>query len=289
MVNGDRTLDTFTCDLCGSHRSIIRDRLRDRAGLQRTKFTVAACAVCGLASLYPVPTEQEMAAIYAGYAGVKDREGVEAERLQEAYPHKLSRLSALTPGRKLLDIGSGLGTFVSAARRAGFDAAGVEYEKGQCDEALRRWGGVFINGRIEDVYAHLGRFDVVHMHHVLEHVRSPRRILGIVRDLLNPGGVALIEVPNQLFNMTDRLRDLFFGAAQRHERLPDHLFFFSPRTLIRYIDRAAFDIIAVNQFAQKGKSGIRVIDIPKMLYRAAAQRLGIAVGGLIEIYLRKRP
>ncbi len=42
----------------------------------------------------------------------------------------------------------------------------------------------------------LGHFDVVHMNNVLEHIPDPISLVSLARDLLEPGGIVCINVPN---------------------------------------------------------------------------------------------
>jgi len=53
----------------------------------------------------------------------------------------------------------------------------------------------FIESMFEDLDL-TDRFDVIIMHHILEHVEDPRSLLGKARNLLLPGGVLAITVPN---------------------------------------------------------------------------------------------
>jgi len=63
--------------------------------------------------------------------------------------------------------------------------------------ARERYGLVVEQGRIEEVRFDAG-FDVVTLFHVLEHVRDPLATVRKCRQLLNPGGLLVIAVPNDL-------------------------------------------------------------------------------------------
>ena len=71
-------------------------------------------------------------------------------------------------------------------------------------KSSRRWrpkgrarGYDVLEGTLEaaDLTDHVGRYDVVSMNHVLEHVVDPRTMLERARDLLRPGGRVIGQLP----------------------------------------------------------------------------------------------
>lgn len=80
------------------------------------------------------------------------------------------------------------------------------------------------------------RFDALMFSHVLEHLREPALALARFSELLNPGGVALLAVPNVLFwrQRMQFLRGRF--EYQASGILDDtHLRFFTYHTAARYL------------------------------------------------------
>ena len=280
-------MSAFCCDFCGSPLYREKRRYTRRLGIEQTRFRVIKCRGCGLVCLFPRPTDAEQVAIYDRYTEKGDRVTVEDIRRQGVYDVKISRLRQLAPGRRLLDVGAGLGTFVRMASEADFEALGIEYEIEQCEQALALNGVKLRHGLLEDVWRELGEFDVVHLHHVLEHTYSPRRILEIVHNLLRPGGVLLVEVPNQFFNVTKEVRYRFGRRPPAPSNPLHHLYFFSPRTLRRYALPGKFEIIELNQSRERPMQMPIWERVPKDIYRWSAQCLGVGAGSFIEIYLRK--
>jgi SAM-dependent methyltransferase len=81
-----------------------------------------------------------------------------------------------------------------------------------------------------------GWADVVTLMNVLEHVNNPFALLGQVKRILKPGGLLLIDVPN---NSVVSLR----GSLRHHWReldLGEHINHFVPATLDRLLIRAGF-------------------------------------------------
>lgn len=273
---------TFCCDYCKSKLYRQRKRLTKRREILDTKFSVVQCKACGLLSLFPFPTEEELKHVYHEYAEKKARISIEKIRKEVVYPLKLEKLKKFSEGNKLLDIGAGLGTFVCMAREFGFDAVGVEYEQGQCKKAQELWGVDLINDRIENVYHNFIGFDIMHLHHVLEHLYSPRKMLDIVYKILRPGGIALIEVPNEFFNIAREILVLIKSDTEQLVKPLDHLYFFSAKSLKRYIDKNRFSIVEFNQYRPRRKKLPIWERIPKDCYR-----LLVGSGGFFEVYIRK--
>ncbi len=81
--------------------------------------------------------------------------------------------------------------------RRGWLAHGIEPSR-QAAAHARGLGAPVTEGFFNDDQRRaLGRFDVVHLNNVLEHVPDPDRILiGLAHGLLEPGGVICVNVPN---------------------------------------------------------------------------------------------
>lgn len=82
-----------------------------------------------------------------------------------------------TPGR-ILDIGCGLGDFLTAFRARGWDALGIEPGAGNCATCRER-GLEVIEGFLDDDFAtrHQAAFDAILLESVLEHLADPDQML----------------------------------------------------------------------------------------------------------------
>ena len=277
---------SFSCDLCGSAEHDVKKSLNRRMGLESSKFNVVKCLNCGLLSLHPIPDETEFTAIYADYAHKKHRISVEKQRLY-IYIDKLEKLKQYAIGNKLLDIGAGLGTFVKCAKEYGYDATGIEYDEEQCGLSKKLYNIDLVNRKFEDICKSFFEdgFDVINMHHVLEHVQSPRKLLNRVHSILKPGGVLLIEVPNQFCNVRTEIKYHLFRRFKYPSHSLHHLYFFSIKTLRLYL--SSFKILELNQFRPKRRELPLLERIPKDLYRHLFSKFDIGGSSFIEAYLRK--
>jgi 2-polyprenyl-3-methyl-5-hydroxy-6-metoxy-1,4-benzoquinol methylase len=109
------------------------------------------------------------------------------------------------PGARLLDVGSGFGSCVLAARQKGFDAVGIEvasFEVKFARERLARVrpqdepGAVYRLGSFLDFDAPDGSFDIVTFWNVLEHIEDLQTTLSTAKRLLRKGGILYVVCPN---------------------------------------------------------------------------------------------
>ena len=127
----------------------------------------------------------------------------------------------------LLDVGSGTGEVLRAARDRGWTTQGVEPERTAADLARSRGLDVRI-AHLEESGLPERTYDVVTAFHVLEHVPDARAFLETIQEWARPGGYVTIEVPN--FNSVERRR---LGERWKHLRPREHVVHFTPDTLQR--------------------------------------------------------
>jgi SAM-dependent methyltransferase len=96
--------------------------------------------------------------------------------------------SPLRSSNRLLDVGCGAGSLLEAARRAGWDAEGVELSLGAV-EHLRSAGLRVFHGELAEAAYPSGYFDVVTASEIIEHVTDPRAMLAEIARILRPGGM----------------------------------------------------------------------------------------------------
>jgi 2-polyprenyl-3-methyl-5-hydroxy-6-metoxy-1,4-benzoquinol methylase len=204
-------------------------------------FSVFCCRICGHGITDPIPAD--LSAWYpSDYAphthagGLIQRAGTAAIRrtARDAYgsafiAHAVSASALggpLAPGASVLDIGAGSGAAVGALRDAGFDAHGVE--PGARAVAAAHEAGIttLMHGTLETVALAPGAWDVVRLHHVLEHIPDPVTTLARIAELLSPTGRVVITVPN-FGGLGERL----FGASWDGLELPRHLHHFTRSSL----------------------------------------------------------
>jgi SAM-dependent methyltransferase len=218
---------------------------RDGAG---EECRVVECQRCGLIYANPFPVPKDLDELYSHSEGYFSHNPAKVERGQAA-TELVQRLESFTSGRRLLDVGAGLGDIVAAAYRRGWDAYGVETAIRFADSAEALVPGRIFHGELADAPPEIaGRtYDAIILAAVLEHFHHPMPVLAAVSRLLNPGGVLYIEVPNEA--------GLYFKAANAWLRLrrrnwvvnlaptfpPFHVLGFSRRSLTAMLRRNALE------------------------------------------------
>ncbi len=163
--------------------------------------------------------------------------------------------ASTSPQIRLLDLGCGegrlLGTVMDrldAEQRARCVPYGVEISNvlaRQSDAALAAYGGRCVHASAIEGMARFedGFFDLIVMSSFLEHEIQPLPLLREAARALRAGGQVLIKVPNYA-SWNRSLR----GRRWCGYRWPDHVNYFTPRTLEAMAQRAGFIVQRMNAF-----------------------------------------
>lgn len=225
------------CPVCGAPTDkVLTDRLRRGMGV------VYYCESCDLG--YLVKTWRDEKDYYAkDYRdSVSHKAGGSATRAAEIFDvysrYQKSRVDAvlphLKPSTSILEIGASAGQFlahITAARRCAIEP------DAECCELMEHAGIETDTAFLRDSRFYRQRFDIVCAFQVMEHAENPVAFLKDIRAVLNPGGVAFVEVPN----LYDPLRSVW--SISEYEPFyfhGDHLFYFSMDALLAVAHKAGF-------------------------------------------------
>jgi SAM-dependent methyltransferase len=200
---------------------------------------LSRCRDCGLVSTSARPTFEYVDTYFTedGKGGY-DFDAPFARAHDEArFVAELRRLEAQGLKGRVLDVGCATGTFLTHAQRRGWSVSGVEvaaYGRAIAEKRL----GVPLAGALSDLPAG-ARFDVVTLHHVLEHIDAP---LSLLRDEVRPrvGRRLLVEVPN--FRSLARRKH---GPRWRDLRPDQHIYHYTAETLPPLLRAAGFAPVSV--------------------------------------------
>jgi 2-polyprenyl-3-methyl-5-hydroxy-6-metoxy-1,4-benzoquinol methylase len=150
----------------------------------------------------------------------------------------LSRLlDGGNPARgKLLEVGVGSGSLLTAARSHGYSPCGCDISAAAC-RRISRTPGVSVYCGLLQSFPGDDLFDVIVMNHLLEHVADPVALLNAARKRLRSGGVLHVAVPNV------GSWEAAWPGWNSYERY--HLLYFTPDTLQIAAQKAGFDILSV--------------------------------------------
>lgn len=194
-------------------------------------FQVVECTQCHLRTLYPLP---ELDAIEDAYTKVKDDEYLTIEPSREiAFTKLLARLHRYAkPTGKLLDVGCYTGVFPLLAKRAGWDAYGIEPSSWAAGIAAKRLPGNVHAGYLSQASWPKASFDVITSWDVIEHVTNPRREIALMAEYLKPGGWLFLST------MASQAMIVQLLGSRWPWYMPMHLFYFTPQTISAFVEQA---------------------------------------------------
>jgi len=150
------------------------------------------------------------------------------------------------PGRKvLMDIGTRYGALPRAAREAGYQAYGIEYNPASVQLAASHGLDYVFQGTLDDLGAvaraiGLSSVDIVVLDDVLEHLVNPVEALERA-SLVQRSGDGLIL---RQMNWNSLGRHLF-GARWYYIQPAAHMYYFDPHHVKLLLDKVGYDIVEV--------------------------------------------
>ena len=194
-------------------------------------FGVVRCQRCTLVFVSPRLRPEALQRLYGDptyHSGMYDgsRGAMFLQRRWTAGRLELAigELGRPADGVRLLEIGSGRGMFLAAARTAGFHVTGVELSEDASAHARKRYG-VTVHTSQLDAAPLEGRFDVVCAWDTIEHVPDPVAFWAAVRGLVADDGVVLFSTP-YISSVPARLLRARWWTLKPTE----HIWQFTPRT-----------------------------------------------------------
>jgi len=223
---GPAALVSVACGACGS-----RER---RPLFQKQGFAYHRCAACSHVYVSPRISGEVQARLLEDDPSAADDRYLEAQRMYAEFI--CHWLSLRTSGARLLDLGFGRGYLMRVAPAYGFEVYGVDSSQAQVDRLTLEFGDRVARAVVGRDPIPWQAFDVVVMSHVLEHLPDPRAALEQVADVLNPGGLLYVAVPD--------LGSMHFKVLGKHWEAINplvHLQYFTETSLSTLLTSAGFD------------------------------------------------
>ena len=192
----------------------------------RDIFTYYKCSSCDLVFINPMPDDMEL--FYKGGYDPIPENLLQLRGVAKKQIYRMEPIWRYKSCGRLLEIGPWIGIFCCNAKDAGFDVTAIEMNS-QCVEFLNQVVGVRAI-QSSDPAATMAtlseKFDVISLWHSLEHLPKPWIVLERAAELLAPGGILLIAVPNiESYDFS------VLKAGWLHLDAPRHLFFYTARSL----------------------------------------------------------
>lgn len=242
------------CEACGGARLNRHYRLPE--------FVVLRCDDCGLLRLSLHPGRAGLEAMYGEdyfrgrqryyFGNAVLRPDLAPDENLRGFEALLDCLEARRGSGRLLDVGCGVGIFLSLARARGWTVQGVEVSPFAAQEARSRLGLPVTTGTLREAAPPEACFDVVTLLDVFEHLADPSAELRELFRVLRPGGTLLLDTPNAdalLRRMADRIYrwsggTIVYPVRKLYHQF--HLFYYSEQALRRLLGDAGFRVERVD-------------------------------------------
>ena len=243
----------MVCLVCGCTQFRRMFAATDRLyGATEREFQVVACEGCGLMRLAPQPAPEELTHYYPrNYWYAPDASL--AARLEQRYRRLVLRdhvrfvsraLIECGESGPLLDVGCGGALLPRMLRERGHSAVGLDSSPEAAALAWNTNGVPVVCGDLTQAPLPPGTCAAVTMFHVLEHLYDPRAYLESARELLQPNGRLIVQVPNAA-SWQFRL----LGPRWNGVDVPRHLTNFRARDLEMLLSATGFTVLRRKYFS----------------------------------------
>ncbi|MEK7116766.1 MAG: class I SAM-dependent methyltransferase [Patescibacteria group bacterium] len=189
------------------------------------------------------PTQKELENFYSKQYYQNERGSYRSQYSNEEIKYfnakdeqRFEIISKLIPkGKRLLDIGCGEGYMIDFFKKGGWDVLGLDYSGFGCSKmnpaclSMVKIGDIYRS--IDELISKKGKFDVISLKNVLEHVLEPEILLKKIKKLARSNTILIVTVPNdfsfyQNFLLKEKMIDNPFWVI-----IPDHISYFEKNSL----------------------------------------------------------
>ena len=236
------------CNICGSVSMDVVD----------ANCNIVKCHNCGLVFDNPRPAFEELVKFYS-HPTKYDSWLCELGPRERVWNRRLRILERYKKPGSLLDVGTGIGQFLSVASSSFSAVFGTEISSTALEIAKTKYNQNLFQGTVEDLARQSGKFDNITLFHVLEHVPNPRNTVEVCGSLLSEGGTLAIAVPNEISSLrayvrkvaikmgitrADGFGELGLPLITLDASAPEiHLSHFTPGVLQRLLQKTGFTVV----------------------------------------------
>ena len=238
----------INCLICNySLHAIFSKKIINITSSGNFDISIKVCKCCGFVSQRKILSPQKLVKYYKSVANYSnsgnDYNPKEIVKTDVSSQIKFIKKNLKTK-KKILQVGSSNGYTLSKLKRYSKSSVGIEPSLQSCQIARKKYNlKNIICKNFEQAYKKIGKFDIIILTHVLEHLADPLKVLKILFEKLEENGRILIEVP----------------YLSNHKYLPinyftfEHLYYFDSNALINLINKSGFEVEGKIQINLKHK------------------------------------
>ena len=257
IVNTAKSIHRL-CPLCGTDNAKVKPSV-----YSRDEWIIKMCAKCKLVYLENPPAYEELEETYAwektSHQAAEEKRKKESAlrrgvRVIERYKDRLIRRDKLIdlanlyfPAGPVIDVGCGGGEVMARLDKK-YIPSGIEVSKQLSNRAQKiaeaRGGRVFCGNALLGLDTfEKDFFNAAIMSAYFEHESAPREVLQKILRILGPGAPLVIKVPN--YGSFNRMVSQKKWCGFRY---PDHVNYWTPKTLKKIIRDTGFEIVRFNSW-----------------------------------------
>ena len=233
------------CPVCNSTEIDPLLTVKDHS-VSKEEFVVWQCRHCTLRFTQDVPDENSMGRYYQSPDYISHSntgKGLLNQLYQRVRKFTLQQKANLIIANtkekgRIVDIGAGIGAFLSVMQQKGWETKGIEPDEGARKNALQLFG-IKLEEPSTLYGLPQGHYDAITLWHVLEHVHSLHSYMERLRNLLSQQGKIFIAVPNYTSVDSEAYRN--YWAAYD---VPRHLYHFSPLSIKKLVEQHGLRLLA---------------------------------------------
>jgi SAM-dependent methyltransferase len=233
------------CPVCNSADINPLLTVKDHS-VSKEDFVIWQCGNCTLRFTQDVPAEDSIGPYYQSQdyiSHTNTNKGLLNKLYQKVRSFTLEQKAKLIINHtkekgKILDIGAGIGAFLSVMKEKGWEIKGIEPDDGARKNASQLFG-LTLDEPSSMPLLEPGTYDAITLWHVLEHVHQLKEYVAQLKNLLTKEGKIFIAVPN--YTSADAAAYKTYWAAYD---VPRHLYHFSPKSIETLMNRNGLQVIA---------------------------------------------
>ena len=210
--------------------------------VSQESFVIVQCTNCGLKFTNPRPEEEHIGPYYSSEAYISHSD-TDKGLLNKTYrlvrsmavKKKVDLVNSLAKKGKLLDYGCGVGYFLQACKKDGWQVEGFEPNLLAREQTEQKLGQKIHHESLAQFPNE--SFDVITLWHVLEHVHQLNETMKELVRTTKKGGHLIIAVPN-----ADSYDAKKYGADWAAYDVPRHLYHFNKASMQKLLKKHKLEL-----------------------------------------------